>query len=938
MTTSATGLTKSSSAGQTISLLAALFVLLCFFLPWVEVSAFGRGASVTGFQLASSAADAPDVKRAADAGSLLLVALCMMATVAACAGQLGSRGLKNQLRPALSALCILAGAVSVGVLIYHAANIETEQRQEVLGLFEVRRVVQLNYQIGAVGALLGSCLVALGGLVALASRPHAARAAQTGAGEPTPAHTQPLAAETAPGRHPNAGNSANVAAVGTPLMESKAMQTNQLVQSICANCGSAVKAAARFCESCGAGVVGTTGAQPAIPSASASPLGASAQPVPRPAPPNGVDAVAYNDAQIGRVVDGKYRLDAKVAAGGMGTVYRASRLMIGDTVAVKVLHPEHVADAGATERFRREAQAAARLKHPNAVQIYDFGVTDDGLVYLVMELVEGESLRQIIRGQGPLTPSAAAEVMRQACAAIDEAHRQSIIHRDIKPDNIIVSHVGNGLRVKVLDFGIAKLRDMAATNMTQTGSVMGTPHYMSPEQCVGEELDGRSDVYSLGVVLYEMLAGVVPFNSPTSTAVVVQHVTQAPPPLRAINMSIPDAVERVVRHALEKRREDRPPSAGALAEELTAAVGGAGTAQVNVPAYTASNSPAVSPVAPAVASGNVPTVVMRGTPAWGNVVLTPPSGANPVAPAGQAVSPSMPLITQAAPAAGTRRSTPIIAAAAVALIVGLSAAGYFIFAKASPLQLVLDEIKKNQLVKPEGSSAYDVYLKQRAAGLSAEDKKEISRKVTPALEKRADEIIARLKQDQIEAEADWSEAARAYEWLNELDARASYESRKHFALGRLAFLQKNYSQAIADFQRSIQLDSSWALPYNSLGRAYLNANKNDKTRVKEQYRRATEVEPNWYIPWSNLGALYAEVNDLPNAESALRRAIAIDGQRAAAHNLLAVVLEKQGRPCDALAEYKLALEIASSSAVAPGFDIDNVNRKIQKLSHESYCW
>ena len=220
----------------------------------------------------------------------------------------------------------------------------------------------------------------------------------------------------------------------------------------------------------------------------------------------------------GRTIEDKYRLGDKIAAGGMGTVYRAERLMIGDTVAIKILHPEHVADATATERFRREAQAAARLKHQNAVQIYDFGVTDDGLVYLVMELVEGQSLRQIIREQGPLMPSAAAEVLRQSCAAIDEAHRQSIIHRDIKPDNIIVSISGSSFRVKVLDFGIAKLRDMAATNMTQTGSVMGTPHYMSPEQCVGEELDGRSDIYSLGIVLYEMLAGVVPFNSPTSTA------------------------------------------------------------------------------------------------------------------------------------------------------------------------------------------------------------------------------------------------------------------------------------------------------------------------------------------------------------------------------------------------------------------------------------
>jgi tetratricopeptide (TPR) repeat protein len=461
---------------------------------------------------------------------------------------------------------------------------------------------------------------------------------------------------------------------------------------------------------------------------------------------------------------------------------------------------------------------------------------------------------------------------------------------------------------------------------------------MSPEQCIGEELDGRSDVYSLGVVLYEMLAGVVPFNSPTSTAVVVQHVTQPPPPLRAINMSISEAVERVVRHALEKRREDRPQSAGALADELTGAVGGGGfTAQVNVPAYISSTAPAAAPPAtPATNSGIVPTMVMQATPSWGNAVAAPPSGSTQAAPFGYASSSA--ASQTAAPAASARRNLPLLAVLAVALIVGLSAAGYFIFAKASPLQVVLDAIKKNQLVKPEGGSAYDVYLKQRAEGLSAEDKKEIGKKVTPALEKRGEELITRLKQDQIEAEADWSEAARSYEWLNELEPRPAYESRQHFAQGRLAFLQKNYTKAIADFQRSIQLDSSWALPYNSLGRAFINANEKDKTRAKEQYRRATEVEPEWIYPWINLGSLYFGLNDLDNAESALRRAISIDGQKASPHKILADILEKQGRPCDALAEYKLALETASGNATAPGFDLDNVNAKIQKLSYQSYCW
>lgn len=287
------------------------------------------------------------------------------------------------------------------------------------------------------------------------------------------------------------------------------------------------------------------------------------------------------DSLIGNTIDNKYRIESKLGEGGMGTVFLSTRLMIGDTVAVKVLHVDRVSDAQAVERFRREAQAAARLKHPNAVNIYDFGVSNNGLVYLVMELVEGESLRSIMKQQGPLTPSAAAEILSQICAALDEAHRQHIVHRDLKPDNIIVTTAAGGLRVKVLDFGIAKMRDLSVTanDLTQTGTVLGTPRYMSPEQCMGEELDGRSDIYSLGIVLYEMLSGVVPFNSPTLTALVMQHVTQPPPPLRAINISISVAIERVVMRALEKQREARQQTAGGLAQELRDAISGA----VNTP-------------------------------------------------------------------------------------------------------------------------------------------------------------------------------------------------------------------------------------------------------------------------------------------------------------------------------------------------------------------
>lgn len=303
----------------------------------------------------------------------------------------------------------------------------------------------------------------------------------------------------------------------------------------------------------------------------------------------------------GRIIADKYRIEAKLGAGGMGFVYRATRLLIGDEVAIKILH-SGVTDPKAGDRFQREARAAARLKHPNVVTIHDFGITDDGMQYLVMELVEGESLRHIIQQQGVIVPSIAVEITRQVCDALDDAHQHNVIHRDIKPDNIVVKATVNGLRVKVLDFGIAKLRDDLAGNLTQTGSILGTPHYMSPEQCLGEELDSRSDIYSLGIVVYEMLTGTVPFHAPSSSAVVVQHVTQPPPALRSINPAISPAIEFVVLNSLNKQREARPQTAGSLARNLSSALSHAG--------FPAPGQVNTTPSAPGLTDSSEATVVI----------------------------------------------------------------------------------------------------------------------------------------------------------------------------------------------------------------------------------------------------------------------------------------------------------------------------------------
>src|SRR5262245_33107495 len=325
---------------------------------------------------------------------------------------------------------------------------------------------------------------------------------------------------------------------------------------VCPNCGN-VSDGKRFCTQCGAKL--------ASPLAQTAPASGGAQ------SPAAVPPLSASGALTGMTLDQKYYLESKLSVGGMGTVYRAGRLLVGDRVAIKVLHPDRMADPHAVERFRREAQTASRLKHPNIVTVYDFGVSREGLNYQVMELAEGESLRSLVERHGRLSETAAAEIIRQVCAALDETNRQGIVHRDIKPENIIVRTIPGGLQVKVLDFGIAALRDVKAGRLTRAGVVVGTPHYMSPEHCLGEELDGRSDIYSLGIVLFEMLTSVVPFDSPTTTAIVIKHVNDPPPPPRILNPKISPAVESVALRALEKRRDARPQTAGEMARELIAA-------------------------------------------------------------------------------------------------------------------------------------------------------------------------------------------------------------------------------------------------------------------------------------------------------------------------------------------------------------------------------
>ncbi len=341
----------------------------------------------------------------------------------------------------------------------------------------------------------------------------------------------------------------------------------------CPHCRQPLSDDARFCNRCGASISSDKNTVPHDPATLPTIV----------APPSA------DDPLLGRALDSKYQIIARIGAGGMGSVYRARRLHIGDEVAVKVLLQSFVNNTAALERFRREARAAAMLHHPNVVTIHDYGESREAQApaFIVMEMVAGLSLRDLLEREGRLPVQRAIALMRGICAGVGAAHRNHIVHRDIKPDNIIVQpphSEGEEETVKVLDFGIAKLRDMASNAaLTQTGMVIGTPYYMSPEQCKAAPLDSRSDVYSLGAMMYEMLAGSPPFTAETPTGIVAKHLTEPPPPLPSA-LSIPSAIEAVIMRALAKDPQARQSDATEMAREMQAAM--AHTSQAAAPQQT----------------------------------------------------------------------------------------------------------------------------------------------------------------------------------------------------------------------------------------------------------------------------------------------------------------------------------------------------------------
>ena len=293
--------------------------------------------------------------------------------------------------------------------------------------------------------------------------------------------------------------------------------------------------------------------------------------------------VPPTDPYIGMTIDGRYRIDRVLGRGGMGTVYAARLVALDKLVALKLLRP--VQDDGqAVGRFEREARAASRLGNPHIVDIFDFGRAQNGLSYLAMELLDGEDLGNLLARERRVPLERALRIVLQCCTALGAAHAAGIVHRDLKPENVFLVTRGDEREfVKVVDFGLAKISETEqdgapGRKLTRTGMIFGTPQYMSPEQGMGRPTDHRSDVYALGLILYELLTGKVPFDGETFMSVIQQHLSDPPPALRVTEPSVevPPSVEAVIYRCLDKRAGSRPQSMGELAEELVSALRGAG--------------------------------------------------------------------------------------------------------------------------------------------------------------------------------------------------------------------------------------------------------------------------------------------------------------------------------------------------------------------------
>ena len=514
----------------------------------------------------------------------------------------------------------------------------------------------------------------------------------------------------------------------------------------------------------------------------------------------------------GRVIAGNFRIERLLGRGAMGQVYLAEQMSLGKKVAIKVLHRHLQGDEALAKRFQREAKAASSLNHPNSLQIIDFGQAQSGELFIAMELLSGRDLSTVIHKEFPLSLDRMVRIMTQVLAALDEAHAQNIIHRDLKPENIMIV---DGRRerdfVKVCDFGIAKIQDAKSDGdsgtITMAGVVCGTPEYMSPEQCRGEKLDGRSDLYAAGVILYQMATGQLPFTAESALGIVTKHLTETPvpPTQRAPQLGIDGNLEKLILEVMQKDREQRPRTAFEMREKLESLLRGR-TGSHRVPsdvarAATITTSPTMPAPSPTLAgelvgSGELDAVPRRNGARIAGVALVL------VAAAGAGI------LFMRKGAAPQTQPAPIAAA------------------QPQPAQ---PKVEPMPPPPPEPTPA-------NTTPPVVEKPPEPVVEKTPRHEKKA------VKKEKKTVATGATNAKPLEAAPAEVPKPQGSPAQAAYKEGMALFDQGRPRDAIPKLQEAVHMDAGYADAFKALGRAYSRIGESDA--AKKAYRRYLELRPN----------------------------------------------------------------------------------------------
>ncbi|MFT4541256.1 MAG: serine/threonine protein kinase/Flp pilus assembly protein TadD [Planctomycetota bacterium] len=602
----------------------------------------------------------------------------------------------------------------------------------------------------------------------------------------------------------------------------------------CLHCGHASKIGARFCPECG------------------TKFG---------------ESKPGRQSLIGHTLSDKYRVVRELGSGGMGTVYLAEHTSLKKLVAVKVLHPDLYVSAESIQRFQREGIAAGQFTHAGAIQIFDFDKDESGVFYLAMEYVEGRSLGQLLREEGKIDVDRATDIIQQVLRVLAEAHRHGIIHRDLKPDNIMILPSADRDQVKVLDFGLSKLVDvpLKASLVTQTGRIMGTPQYMSPEQCAGKDVDARSDLYATALVMHELLSGEPTFGGDSIPEILVKHTTEPPPSLvdTRPELNIPADLDAWIVRALAKSPDDRFQTANEMLEGLES-----------------------------VRRDHYRKVRKQGR-SW-NL---------PVSPIGLALGAVVVLL--------------LVVLSQSGLLDGVSRPSVDLVSMLTSEDRSADENRYVQLVRDARRA-----LRQRdtdMALVAIEDAMQMPCRDAEAFLVRA--LIYTARSDQDAAMADADEALRLYPsyadvvawrgWIlmesgawDEADTlfekAVGMQQACALALagkGAIAMIDSRDADAEDFLKRAIAIDDEEVLAHSVLGMLRLRRGEHDEAVTS--FVRAKRADASYWRAWSGLGEAYIALERFEDAEKQLKEAIGLNPGHVDSRSMLASLLIDMGRTSDA---------------------------------------